>query len=228
MPTWLVTGANRGIGLELVKQAAQAGFRVIAAARDPAAADALRKAARTGEIAILALDVADPASIAAARCEIADVAIDVLVNNAGVMGPKRQSALDMDFEGFAQTLAVNLLGPLRVAQAFLANLERVPGAKIANISSMMGSIGQGGSYQLAYSASKAALNRLMRGTAAELQAKKIAVGIFSPGWVRTDMGGSNAPLSVQDSVAGLMKRIAELDLRSSGEFVNWDGKTPPW
>jgi NAD(P)-dependent dehydrogenase (short-subunit alcohol dehydrogenase family) len=228
MATWLVTGANRGIGLEFARQAARAGHFVVATARDPGKAKDLRDLAETGEVMVVALDVADPASFAAAKREIGDRPIDALINNAGVIGPKRQSVFVMDYEGFADTLAVNAFGPLRAIQTFLPNLERAGGAKVAAISSLMGSIAQGGAYQIAYSASKAALNRLMRGAAAELKGRGIALGIYSPGWVRTEMGGTGAPLAVRESVAGLMRRIAELDLRRSGEFINWDGKPLPW
>jgi NAD(P)-dependent dehydrogenase (short-subunit alcohol dehydrogenase family) len=225
MSTWLVTGANRGIGLELARQAAAAGHRVFATARNPSAAADL--AALKGHVVPLALETTDEASFIAAKQHIGDVALDVVVANAGEMGPKRQSASDMDFEGFQRVLAVNALGPLRTLQAFLPNLERARG-KFAVVSSLMGSIEQGGSHQLAYSASKAAVNRVMRGAAGELKSKGIAIGIYSPGWVRTDMGGSNAQLRVDQSVGGLMKRIGELDLASSGQFINWDGKSLPW
>jgi NAD(P)-dependent dehydrogenase (short-subunit alcohol dehydrogenase family) len=228
MTTWLVTGANRGIGLEIVRQAVKAGHQVIAAVRDPSSAAELAKIAAQGDVLTIALDVADPASIASAQQKLDARPIDLLVNNAGIIGPKRQSVFDMDFDGFAQTLAVNTLAPLRVTQAFLPNLEAARGAKVAAISSMMGSIASGGAYQIAYCASKAALNRVMRGLAAELKEKGIAVGIYSPGWVRTDMGGPGARLPVLESVAGLIRQFAALNLQTSGEFKNYEGKPVAW
>lgn len=228
MATWLITGANRGIGLELVRQGAAAGHKLIAAARDPSSAHELSKVAMQGDVLTIALDVAEPVSIARAKQEIGEGPIDLLVNNAGIMGPKRQSVLDMDFDGFVRTLAVNTLGPLRVTQAFLPNLEAARGAKVAALSSLMGSFTFSGAQQIAYSASKTALNRIMHALAAELKAKGIAVGLFSPGWVRTAMGGAGAPLQVEDSVAGLIRQFAALSLTTSGEFRNHDGKPLPW
>jgi NAD(P)-dependent dehydrogenase (short-subunit alcohol dehydrogenase family) len=228
MATWLITGANRGIGLEFVRQALRAGHEVIAAVRDPHGATALDDLRGQGALDVLRLDVSDPASFQEAARALGERPVSVLVNNAGVIGPKRQSALDMDYEGFARTLEVNLFGPLRAIQTFLPNLERAGSAKVATISSLMGSIENGGSYQLAYSASKAALNRLLRGATEELKRRGVALGVYSPGWVRTDMGGANASISVEQSVGGLMARIEELDGASAGRFVNWDGKTLPW
>ena len=228
MAVWLITGANRGIGLELAKQAASAGHKVIATARNPASARELRNLAEDRRLTIVEMDVTDPHSIAKGRASVGEGPIDLIVNNAGVIGPKRQSVLDMDFEGFESTLATNVIGPLRVTQAFLANLRAARGAKIAAISSLMGSFSYSGAHQTAYCVSKTALNRLMKALAAELKSEGIAVGIYSPGWVRTDMGGPNASLAVEDSAAGLIRQFATLSLAHSGEFRNYDGKPMSW
>ena len=195
MAGFLVTGANRGIGLELTRQAARRGDKIIATCRNPAAASALAKLAGEagGRIEIVALDIAEPASIAAATARLGRRPIDVLINNAGILGPARQSGLDMDFDGLAHTLAVNAIGPLRVTQALLPNLRAAGHAKVVAISSRMASLADPASSSLAYRASKAALNKLFQGLATDLAPQGIAVLILTPGWVRTDMGGAARP-----------------------------------
>ena len=172
---------------------------------------------------LLGLDVRDSISIKAAANSI-DEPIDVLVNNAGIIGPQRQSTLDMDFDGFLETLNVNTLGPLRIVEAFLPHLKRAKAAKIVTLSSRMGSLSYAKSDRIAYRASKAAVNKVVQGLATDLQAEGIVAISVHPGWVRTDMGGSGADIPAQQSAAGLVALIDRLTLDDTGGFFDWQGE----
>lgn len=227
MAVALITGANRGIGLALVKAFAGRRDTVIAAVRrtsDRRELDAF--AARSKWVQAIEMDVSDPADIARARRKLEAEPIDILINNAGVSGPDRQGAVDMDFDGLVETLTVNSIGPLRVANAFLPNIKAARG-KIITLSSQMGA-NSASSDSLAYRVSKVALNRLMRGLATELKPQGVPVLIVHPGWVKTEMGGDGAQLSPEDSAAGLLKLIDKLDLASTGRFLAWNGKELAW
>jgi NAD(P)-dependent dehydrogenase (short-subunit alcohol dehydrogenase family) len=230
MATVLITGANRGIGLALASLYLGRGDRVLATARDPAGATHLATlgAGPAARLRVYRMDVGEAASIAEAKALIGDQPIDVLINNAGVIGPARQSALDMDFDGFARTLAVNTLGPLRVTQAFLPNLEAAPRGKVATISSQMGSLSNAAADRLAYRASKTAVNKLMQGLATELEPRGVAALTLHPGWVRTDMGGGGADLDVREAAAGIVATVEALKLATTGRFLNYRGETMPW
>jgi NAD(P)-dependent dehydrogenase (short-subunit alcohol dehydrogenase family) len=230
MATFLVTGANRGLGLEFTRQLAARGDDVIATARHPdKAADLIALAAtHPGErIGIVAMDMLDAGSIEAARRAIGARPIDVLINNAGVIGPRRQSTLDMDFEGFIETLTVNTVAPLRVTQAFLPNLRAAKG-KIAAISTRMSIFAEPASSQIAYRSSKAALNRVFQAMALDLAPEGIPVLLLTPGWVRTDMGGRHAPLAPEDSVAGMIAQIDALTVERGGRMRTITGDIVPW
>jgi NAD(P)-dependent dehydrogenase (short-subunit alcohol dehydrogenase family) len=228
MTTFLITGANRGIGLELTRQAAASGADVIAATRDPAGAQELVKlAAESGRIEVLQMDVGDDASIKAAAASLQGRPIHTLINNAGVMG-KAQTVLDMETDDFLATLTVNVLGPLRVTRALLPNLRAAKGARVAVISSLMGSFGYPGADHIGYSTSKTAVNRLFFALSREVAADDVHVAILSPGWVRTDMGGPNASISVQESAEGLLRTIAATDSTNSGAFRNYTGDKMSW
>ena len=179
-------------------------------------------------VTLLAIDVTDDDAIAVSKARVGAAPIDLLINNAGVIGPDRQSALDMDYRGFADTLAVNTIAPLRVIAAFLPNLRQAAAAKVVTISSVMGSLAASGPDRLAYRASKAAVNMAMRGVAAELQPHGIAVLTMHPGWVRTDMGGPNAAVAPEDSAAGILRQIARLSLADTGRFVDYQGRKVDW
>lgn len=229
MAVILITGANRGIGLALTRAYAGRRDKVIACTRrtsDRSELDAFAGAA-DGWVEMVEMDVADPLDIARARRLIGDRPIDVLINNAGVSGPERQRATDMDFDGLAETLAINSIGPLRVAAAFLPNIEKARG-KIVAISSQMGTMQSAAADALAYRTSKAALNKLMQGLATELKPRGVPVLTVHPGWVRTDMGGSSAPLSPEESASGLIKLIDELKPAGTGKFLAWNGKDLAW
>jgi len=223
--TIVVTGANRGIGLELCRQLAAGGAEVIATARDPESADELGKLAPAR---IEALDVADPESVAAFAGALGDTAVDVLINNAGIGGPGAGIA-NLDFDEVARTLEVNSLGPLRVTQALLPHLRRGRRRTVVHISSNMGSItnnDRGGYY--GYRASKTALNSLNRTLAHELGCLGFTCVVLHPGWVRTGMGGDGAPLTPEESVRGLVKIVAGLTAEHNGRFFDHTGVQLPW
>src|SRR5436305_4040222 len=229
MSTVLATGVNRGIGLEFVRQYASDDAKVIACARDPKDADDLKQlATEHRQIEIRTLDTSDFKACAALGKQLAHEAIDILINNAGTYGPKRQSANDMDFEGWAYTFAVNTMGPLALSQALHENLKRGREKKLVTITSGMASTATTEGGYLAYRASKAAVNNVMRNLSVDWRKDGIIVAVLSPGWVRTDMGGAGAPLSPEQSVSGMRQVIADLTQSDSGKFLNWDGGERPW
>jgi len=229
MAVVLITGANRGIGLALVKAYAGRRDKVIATVRATSDRHELDEAVKAAPkwIEVIEMDVADPAEIGRARRRLEAEPIDVLINNAGIGGPERQSATDMDFDGLIDTLNVNTIAPLRVANAFLPNVKAAKG-KIITLSSQMGQVQSASSDSLAYRVSKAAVNKLMRGLATELKPMGIPVLIVHPGWVKTDMGGDGAQLTPEQSAAQLQKLIDKLDLASTGKFLAWNGKELAW
>lgn len=228
MSTVLITGIGRGIGQELARVLLVRGDRVIGTLRDPAKVPSeWQTFVSNGRLQLLKLDVRVEASIVEAAKHV-DEPIDVLINNAGIIGPQRQSTLDMDFEGFLDTLRVNTLGPLRVTQAFLPQLRRSKQARIVTISSRMGSLSYAKSDRIAYRASKAAVNKVVQGLATDLAGEGIIAISVHPGWVRTDMGGAGADIPVQQSAAGLIKLIDDLTMAKTGGFFDWTGATIPF
>lgn len=240
MPLVLITGANRGLGLEFARQYAAAGWDVIACARKPEAAEALAAlaAASDGRVVVEQMDVTDHASVDAAARRLEGRAIDVLLNSAGTMGrgttgkegfPTNTFGA-LDYTDFEEILRVNVVGPLKVTEAFVGHVARSSQKKCIAISSVVGSIAEntsGGLY--AYRGSKAALNAVMKSLAIDLGSKRgILVAMLHPGWVRTDMGGPRASLEAPESVAGMIKVIAGLDAGQSGRFWRFDGKELPW
>ncbi|RAI42078.1 SDR family oxidoreductase [Rhodoplanes roseus] len=229
MTTFLITGASRGIGLGLVERLAARGDSVLACARDPAAPDLAALAARSeGRVSVHRLDVGDADSLAELAASLDGQPIDVLVNNAGVRGPRRQGALDMDFAGFAETLAINTLAPLRVAQALLPNLRAGERPRLVTISSRMGQLTAPSTGDVAYRTSKAAVNKVMQLLAAELRPMGITVVVVHPGWVQTAMGGKAAALTVDQSTRGLIGVIDGLTIDKTGGFFNYDGTPLAW
>ncbi|HEX3942683.1 MAG TPA: SDR family oxidoreductase [Rhizomicrobium sp.] len=229
MTTVVVTGANRGIGLEFVRQYAGDGAKVIACARDPHHADVLKElSVANSMIDVRPLDVSDFTACAALGKDLAGEPIDILINNAGTYGPKRQDADDMDFEGWAYTFAVNTMGPLALSQALHENLKRGREKRLITITSGMASTATTEGGYLAYRASKAAVNNVMRNLSVDWRRDRIIAVVISPGWVRTDMGGAGAPLLPEQSVSGMRKVIAGLTLSNSGKFLNWDSGERPW
>jgi NAD(P)-dependent dehydrogenase (short-subunit alcohol dehydrogenase family) len=229
--TVLVTGANRGLGLEFARQYGADGWKVYAACRAPGEAQALRDlaAASGGRIEVMALDVRDTASVRAAAAKLAGVAIDLLLNNAGVGSPKGQKLGSLDYAAWQRVLDTNTLGPMRVTEAFLGNVEQGSQKKVVTITSKMGSIddnGSGGSY--AYRSSKAAVNMVVKSLSIDLADRGITCIVVHPGWVRTDMGGPSGLISPEQSIAGIRKLIAGLEPADAGKFFNYDGQPIPW
>jgi NAD(P)-dependent dehydrogenase (short-subunit alcohol dehydrogenase family) len=226
MTTVLVTGSNRGIGLEFVRQYAAEGWRVIACCRKPDAAAALK--ALEGDIRIEGVELADTASIRDLATRLSGETIDLLINNAGVYGPD-QTFGKTDYSAFDMVMRSNVLGPLAMVEALLSNLEKGVMKTVVAVSSTWGSIGGnkwGGHYL--YGPSKAALNMVVKAQAIDLKDKGITLAAISPGWVRTDMGGEGAPLTARDSVADMRARIAELTPADSGRFISHAGGAIPW
>jgi NAD(P)-dependent dehydrogenase (short-subunit alcohol dehydrogenase family) len=228
--TWMITGANRGIGLALTMELLRRGDHIVAAARDPwGGALAEVASGQAGTLTPLELDVTSDRSVAAAKQALDGRPIDVLVNNAGVYGPRdRQTALDMDFKAWCEVFEVNVYAPLRVAQAFLPNVEAGSGRKIVTISSRMGSIGSNPSGAIAYRSSKAAVNMVMVGFGNAVRDSEVAVLLFHPGWVRTDMGGGGADIPASESAAGLIATIDASGMAQTNSFRNWKGEAIPW
>lgn len=228
MPTVIVTGANRGIGLEFARQYAADGWRVIATCRRPDEAATLKALAG---VEVHTLDVGDPAAIQGFAAALAGERIDLLLNNAGIFGPDhpRQSKDGIDPEGWLQTLRINALAPVLLTLALRDNLAKAEAPKVATVSSQLGSIGENGSGGMyAYRASKAAINAGNRSLAVDLKERNIACVVLHPGWVQTDMGGANAPVKPADSVAGMRRVIARIGLDDSGCFYGYDGREIPW
>jgi NAD(P)-dependent dehydrogenase (short-subunit alcohol dehydrogenase family) len=232
-PTVLITGANRGLGLEFARQYAADGWSVVATARRPSEATTLRALVGEHDVRLRELDVADLRQIDALASELSGEAIDVLLLNAGTFGPAGDDADgqrfgSVDYEAWRGVLAVNALAPLRMAEAFREHVARSKQKKIVAVSSRMGSVALTTSGSYAYRTSKAALNMAVATAARDLAEDGIAVGIYSPGWVRTDMGGAGADLSSEESVAGLREQIAALTLQTSGHFRDHLGEAIPW
>lgn len=223
MTTVLITGANRGIGLEFVKQYAGESARVHACCRNPDKADALK--AVIGDIVIHALDVSDFAAVKALGEKI-DEPLDIVVANAGAGGKDTGDFGAFDFGAFSQLLQVNTLGPVATLEAFAPHLKKAKG-RFAAISSQLGSIENASGFAPAYSTSKAALNMAMKSLAPVFVVSGVAVGPFHPGWVKTDMGGQEAPVTPEISVKGLRKQIAAM---KPGEprLVAYNGDVLPW
>ena len=219
------------LGFEFARQYLADGWQVYAACRDPDSASELRRLAEDSDdkLQILALDVTDPASIHAAATELDGQAIDLLLNNAGVIGPRSQTIGNIDYEAWAEVLAINTMGPMRVSEAFVEHVARSDRKLIVTLTSGMGSIADntsGGS--IVYRSSKAAVNMVMRSLAIDLAPRGITCVVVNPGWVRTDMGGPNANLKPAESISALRRLIATLGPEQSGKFFNHTGREYPW
>ncbi|EOD78894.1 Short chain dehydrogenase [Grimontia indica] len=228
MSTIVVTGAARGIGLELVKTYLAKGDKVVATYRTPEPPVALTQLQGTGQLTLHPLEVTDSQSITAFAASLADTHIDVLVNNAGVIGPDHQSYSNMDVEGWKQTFEINTIGPLMVTSSLLSNLKKSPSPKVLTISSQMGALNRESTGMLAYRSSKAAVNKVMQVLALELKAESIIVCPVHPGWVKTDMGGDEADITAQESAEGIVKLTQSLTMKDSGKFFTWEGYEHAW
>ncbi|MEX2525864.1 MAG: SDR family oxidoreductase, partial [Gammaproteobacteria bacterium] len=223
--TVLITGANRGIGLEFARQFTEKGYAVIGTARSPDEAEELRDL----DARIVELDVADSASVKAMAKALQGTKIDILINNAGISGHGAQSFRELDIDKLDWTFQVNSLGPMRVTQALHDNLLAGEGKKILHVSSIMGSIelnDRGGVY--GYRMSKTALNMFNKSLSLELADKGFICVVLHPGWVQTDMGGEQAPLEPEESISGMIRVIEGLDDSDNGRFYDYTGKELPW
>lgn len=231
MATVLITGTNRGLGLEFVKQYAQEGWQVIACCRHPESAEALQQLALTYPgIRLKSLDVADFKQIEALSAELSNQPVDVLINNAGISGDELGDGFGhLDYATWIDNFIVNCQAPIKMAEVFLPNLKQGGQKLIVNISSLMGSITDNtGGGSIIYRSSKSALNSAMKSLAIELKDQGIGVLLFHPGWVKTDMGGPNALINPDSSISGMRKVIAEFSLAQTGSFIKYDGVSLPW
>jgi NAD(P)-dependent dehydrogenase (short-subunit alcohol dehydrogenase family) len=217
MPTILITGAGRGLGLELARQYREVGWRVIGTVRKPAAgADTMM------------LDVTNFSEVKQLTSRLKGVPIDVLFCNAGISGKRGMGLGSFDYADWQNVLRVNLLGAAAVVEALVDNVAASEHKIVALMSSRLGSITESSGMTLPYSTSKAALNLLAKGLAATLASRGIIVVALSPGWVKTDMGGPSAALTPETSVRGLRKVLGGLRAHDSGKFLSYDGSAIPW
>jgi NAD(P)-dependent dehydrogenase (short-subunit alcohol dehydrogenase family) len=231
MPTVLLTGANRGLGLEFARQYAAAGWQVLACCRSPAAAQDLNDLAEAcaGSVRVLALDVRDHPAVATLAAELGPQPIDLLLNNAGVYGPTRMVVGHIDYAAWADVLAVNTLAPMRLVECFTEHVARSERKLIACLSSAMGSIsGNSSGRHYLYRSSKAALNAVVRSLSIDLHDRGIIVVALHPGWVKTDMGGADADLEIPVAVRHVIGLLDRLRPEDSGKFLNHDGSAIPW
>ena len=224
----LITGANRGIGLEFCEQYVADGWNVIACCRKPADASELSKLAlQHNNLQIVSLNVSNFAQIDALALQLKDEKIDVLINSAGVYA--RGKFGDINYDEWAESFKINSMALLKMAEAFVAHVAKSQLKKMAVLTSKMGSIDDntsGESY--IYRSSKTAVNMVMKNLSIDLKPYGISVVTLHPGWVQTDMGGPNGLINVQTSVAGLIKVINDLSLEKTGQFVDYEGKAINW
>jgi NAD(P)-dependent dehydrogenase (short-subunit alcohol dehydrogenase family) len=238
MATVLVTGASRGLGLEFARQYAGSGWEVIACARKPADASELDSLKRRwgGTVTVEALDVTSEHQIESLAGKYSTVPIDLLINNAGDLGPRgaareelhKQFFGSLDYTAWAKLLAVNLFGPMRIAEAFADNVERSEHKKMIFVSSTVGSIAEAKQPIFLYGSSKAALNKCVSLAANVLRPRGVIAAAVCPGHAKTALGGHGASVEVADSISGLRKVIAKLTLAESGSFTRYNGETIPW
>jgi len=231
MPSILITGANRGLGLGFSSYYAEQGWRVFACCRLPETAHALQALAATHpNLTLHSLDVSDFAQIEQLATTLQNETVDVLLANAGVYFDKQDSVFgQLDYAEWELSLRINTLAPVKLAEAFLPHLLKSPNPLIAPLSSLMGSMADnssGGS--VLYRSSKAALNAAMKSLAIDLRPQNIGVLILHPGWVKTEMGGENAPTAIEESIAGMGQVIANFSMAETGCFIDFRGKHLPW
>ncbi len=229
MTRYLITGANRGLGLEFVRQLLARGDSVVACCREPESAKALQElAGEAGDrLLVRELDVTDPAAIDALPEGLP--AVDVLINNAGVAAPEERFG-QFDAGTMARVLFINAIAPMLATQAMTYVLEKANNPKVACITSVLGSItrADGLSFGLSYGMSKAALNMGVKKLAAELKKRGVALISLHPGWVQTDMGGKNATLTPEESIRGMLEVIDKMTVADNGRYLTYAGEELPW
>ena len=223
----LVTGANRGLGLEFTRQYLARGDNVIACCRTPGQAADLKRL-ENPRLQIVPLDVGDTASIATLPGLLAGRSLSLFINNAGIYGGQQDLA-HADPQEWQDVFMVNTIAPLLLSRALLPLMDRKAPGKLVFLSSKMGSVAENTSGSLyLYRSSKAALNQVVKSLSVDLAGDGLLVAALHPGWVRTDMGGPNGLIDAQTSVSGLMSVIDSLDTSTSGHFINYDGSAIPW
>jgi len=227
METVLITGASRGIGLELTRQFLELGYKVISTYRGQPSSQ-LSGLLTTKALMLVELEVTDGVSIAKLVNSFEDTKLDILINNAGVIGPKDQSLAGVESAGWIDTFAVNTIAPLMVSRALLPHLKCSSNPRIVTISSQMGALHRESKGMFAYRSSKAAVNKVMQVLALELKSKGITVCPVHPGWVKTDMGGEEADISVEESASGIINLAQDLTIEQSGKFFTWQGEEHVW
>ena len=229
-PTILITGANRGIGLELSEQFAEDGWQVLACCRNPAEAGQLQALSDRGlAIELHALDVTNYEQMATLSDQLANRPIDILLSNAGIYGSKGTGFGEIDAQEWRQVLEVNTIAPLMLVQAFVEQVAASQQKLVAVISSKVGSIADnssGGSY--IYRSSKTAVNQVVKSLSIDLAGRDIAVISLHPGWVQTEMGGPNAEIGTDESVSGLKSILQSAGSAQSGQFIEFNGNSIPW
>ena len=226
----LITGTNRGIGLEFVKHYIKNNEKVIATCRNRnSAKDLLELENTTNNLSLVELDVSNPNSINNFTSKIAGLPIDTFISNAGVSGPKNIEFGNFDAKEWLDVFNINTISPLIITQKILKNLRLGKNKKLAFISSKVGSIEDntgGGMY--IYRTSKTALNQVIKSLSIDLKGENFIVVALHPGWVQTDMGGPNALIDTKTSVRGMTEAIDNLTSKNSGKFYNYDGSPIPW
>ena len=227
----LITGASRGIGLELARQYALGGWRVFACCRTPKDAGALGRLAgeSNGAVSVHQLDVTDIRRIWTLAGELKEERIDILLNNAGTGEPEEQSFGHTDEAAWIEAFRVNTIGPMKLTEAFVNHVLRGDRKIIATMSSVMGSIGNNnsGGYYI-YRSSKAAVDMVMKNISVDLETKGIIAVCLHPGWVRTEIGGPHAPLSPEEGVRELRRVLDSLTHKDNGRFLTYEGREIPW
>jgi NAD(P)-dependent dehydrogenase (short-subunit alcohol dehydrogenase family) len=224
MPTILITGASRGIGLEFTRQFSGDGWDVIAACRNPSAAGDLNGMAG---VEVHALDVDNGGSVTALKSALGGRSIDVLLNNAGIIG-QRAGFGTLDYDAWAGAMNTNVFGPMRMAEAFADNVTSSDRKQMVFITSRMGSITETSPNAYVYRSSKAALNMAVRCMSLELANQGLTAILFHPGHVSTDMGGAAAPVTPTQSVTGMKQQILGFTQADNGRFLAYDGDEIPW
>ena len=224
MTTIMITGASRGLGLEFARQFCNEECRVIATCRNPKNANELHT---IGDIDIHSLDVTDDKSVANLADKLRGENIDILINNAGVIG-QRDGFGRLNYDIWAETMDTNVFGPMRVAEAFRDNVLNSEKKQMIFITSRMGSITEAVPNAYVYRSSKAALNMSVKCLSAELGEQGLIAVLFHPGHVQTDMGGQAAPVTPQKSIEGMKNQIVALTRDDNGRFLSYDGRQIPW
>ena len=226
----LITGANRGLGLQFVEHYLESGDNVIATYRDEnSSIDLIEKSNERANLKLLQLDVSSNKSLKSFAENLGNLPIDIFINNAGVYGPRNSSFGNVDEENWIPAIKVNAIAPLLLTQIIIKNIRAGTDKKLIYITSKMGSIDDnkgGGAY--VYRSSKTALNAVVKSLSVDLENEGIVVALIHPGWVKTDMGGPNALIERDTSVRGMTEVISNLDITSTGNFYNYDGSIIPW